>query len=88
MEALDIRRRVIADFPDTAGHRRDLAGTLKTAAIVYQSLGLHSKACDALHESMGELTALNTAKALTDVEREVWVPEVSQQIENYSCSSE
>ncbi|MGB2178728.1 MAG: protein kinase domain-containing protein [Hyphomonas sp.] len=88
MEALDIRRRVIADFPDTAGHRRDLAGTLKTAAVVYQGFGLHSKACDALHESMGQLTLLNTAKALTNVERDVWIPEVSQQIANYSCPSE
>jgi eukaryotic-like serine/threonine-protein kinase len=88
MEALDIRRRVIADFPDTAGHRRDLAGTLKTAAIVYQGLGLHTKACEALQESMGELTALEASEALTDVERDVWIPEVSQQLANYSCSTE
>ena len=88
MEALDIRRRVMADFPDTAGHRRDLAGTLKTAAIVYQGLGLRTKACDALQESMEELTALDKSEALTDVERDVWIPEVSQQLADYSCSTE
>ena len=85
-EALDIRRRVIADFPDTTGHRRDLAGTLKTAAIVYQDLGLNSKACEVLRESMDELTALNTAQTLTEIERDVWIPEVSEQITAHNCA--
>lgn len=86
--ALDIRRNLISEFPDTTGHQRDLAGTLKTAAIVYHDLDRNATACDALKESKDKLTALNSAGTLTDVERDVWIPEVNQRISEYSCPAQ
>lgn len=85
-EAIGIRRGLIAEFPETNGHRRDLAGTLKTAAIVYQDVNLNGRACQALNESKAELDALKAADTLTDIERDVWIPEVADRMAAYGCA--
>lgn len=85
-EALDIRRAVLADFPDTTGHRRDLAGTLKMAAVVYREIGRNAEACEALDQSLARLVALDEAATLTNVERDVWIPEVTGNQAAYGCT--
>lgn len=84
-EALDIRRSVIVDFPETPGHRRDYAGTLKTAAIVYQQVGQNAEACAALALSSAELQALQSEDTLTELEEEVWIPEIALRQTEYGC---
>lgn len=84
-EALDIRRSVMADFPDTLGHRRDYAGTLKTAAIVFQKTGQNADACAALALSSAELQALQNEETLTELEEEVWIPEITLRQTEYGC---
>lgn len=87
-EALDIRRSVIADFPETPGHRRDYAGTLKTAAIVYQQVSQNTEACAALALSSAELQALQSENTLTELEEEVWIPEIALRQTDYGCISD
>lgn len=87
-EALEIRRSVMADFPDTLGHRRDHAGTLKTAAIVYQKSNQNTQACNALAVSSAELDALLQGDTLTELEKEVWIPEVAERQAEYGCASD
>ena len=87
-EALEIRRSVIADFPDTLGHRRDYAGTLKTAAIVYQTANQNTRACDALSLSSTELRTLLEGDILTELEKEVWIPEVADRQVEYGCRTD
>ena len=86
-EALAIRRAVIVDFPDTMGHRRDLAGTLKTAAVIYHNIGDAGLACQALAESLSELEALKADETLTDIGKDVWIPEIRANLAAYSCAS-
>ena len=84
-EALEVRRGLIFDFPGTNGHRRDLAGTLKTAGVVYNTLSREAEACDASQQSLAELQALNEAGTLTDFERDVWIPEVEGNLQAFGC---
>lgn len=84
--SLTIRRSVIADFPDTPGHRRDYAGSLKTAAIVYEQTGNVETACDALQTALAELQALESSESLTEIERDVWIPEINDRLASYACA--
>lgn len=84
--SLTIRRSIIADFPDTPGHRRDYAGSLKTAAIVYEQTGNVETACDALQTALAELQALESSESLTEIERDVWIPEINDRLASYACA--
>jgi len=86
-QSLTIRRSVIADFPDTPGHRRDYAGSLKTAAIVYEQTGSVETACEALQTALTELEALETSESLTEIERDVWIPEINDRRVAYGCNA-
>ncbi|GAB5458222.1 MAG: hypothetical protein Hens3KO_12520 [Henriciella sp.] len=85
-EALDIRRGVITDFPETPAHKRDFAGTLKAAGYVYNDIGRTADACQALQDSLAELETLSTTEVLTDIERDVWIPEIKANKTAYGCS--
>lgn len=85
--SLAIRRSVIADFPDTLGHRRDYAGSLKTAAIVYERTGDVEAACSALQTALTELEALDSSENLTEIERDVWIPEIDDRLASYACAA-
>ncbi len=83
--ALDIRRAVITDFQDTLGHRRDLAGALKTAGVVYQTIDMTETACSTWREALSVLDQLETKESLTEIERDVWKPEILEHRQAADC---
>lgn len=86
-EALEMRRSLISDFPDTVGHRRDLAGTLKATGMVYHELSRMAEACAASQEALNILQALNEGDTATDIERDVWTPEIESNLQTFGCTA-
>jgi len=84
-EGLQIRRRLVADFPETLSHQRDLAGTLKAAGRVYAITSTPERSCGALNEGKSILARLNESESLTDFDRDVWIPEIDGLIEANGC---
>lgn len=86
-EAISLRRGLIADFPDTPSHDRDLAGTLIASGRVYQSAGETVRACQDLNESLAILQALAGSETLTTFEQEVWMPTIRDLMQSYGCGA-
>ena len=75
-EAIDIRRQLVKDFPDTPSQNRDLAGTLMASGRVFHETGETDRACKDLAESLAILQNLEGSETLTAFELEVWMPTI------------
>ena len=85
-DALDIRRQLISEFPETTSHQRDLAGTLIASGRVYHQVDNAARACQDLRQSQAVLQALGDSGTLTDFETQVWMPTIDDLLQLYACS--
>ncbi len=85
-EAIDIRRQLINDFPDTPSHNRDLAGTLMASARVFHETGETDRACSDLGDGLSILQNLEGSDTLTTFEKEVWMPTIRDMQKTYGCA--